>query len=188
MGNLVAKTATPLTDEEAVQGIADAYELVTGEPATPGVHALLTAQSDFESGGWKSKGGSGFFNYNPGGVKRQGDGDYFESQTTESPDGGVTTEHVTQQFAAFDSAAKGFEAWIRQIQRRPAWWQGLHTETVDGYVDGLTTPPLKYFTGSPDDYKAGLKARLERLRPLLVARLAESSAQQQGPAAGEESC
>lgn len=181
MGTLVAKTPTPLSETEALDGIAEAYELVTGEAPTPGVHALLSAQSDFETGGWRAHGASGFFNYNPGGVKRQGDGDYFESSTTESPDGGVTTQHVVQQFAAFPSAAKGFEAWIRQIQRRPAWWAGLHTETVDGYVDGLTTPPLKYFTGSPDDYRAGLNARLQRLLPLLVGRLAVSWAPQAGP-------
>lgn len=170
MANLVVKTPTPLTDAQAVQGIDDAYLLVTGQRPSPAVLALLAAQSDFESGGWQAHGGSGFFNYNPGGVKWTGDGDYFETLTNERDAAGVTHQ-VTQRFVAYESAARGFEEWIRQIQRRPAWWNGLHTESVDGYIAGLTTPP-KYFTGDPEVYAAGLNQRLDRLLPLFEARLA----------------
>jgi hypothetical protein len=83
----------------------------------------------------------------------------------------VTPPDPRCNFQAFESAAQGAQEYVRRLQKRPHWWTGLHSESVDGFVDGLKMPP-SYMTAEKHSYADALRGRLKRLLPLFEQRIA----------------
>ena len=103
-------------------------------------------------------GGDVLPNYNFGGMKASSGDEYVQTfGTTEVVNG--ATQAMQAKFAAFKSAADGAAAYIRMLQSRPHWWDGLHSGSAEGFIQGLTTAPA-YFTANPATYLAGLKSRM----------------------------
>lgn len=168
---IVPKVRTALDDETAVQALDDAYLAVTAKRPSPAVLALMAAQTDVETGSYQE-----MYCNNWGGNKAMtGFPMVFQSQTKEmGPDGKtlvvVKPPDARCNFQAFASPAEGAREYVKRLMRRPSWWNGLHTESVEGFVDGLHTP--SYFTADPEVYKEAMRKRLARLLPLFEARIA----------------
>ncbi|VVB55266.1 Putative peptidoglycan binding domain protein [uncultured archaeon] len=150
--------ATPLTPTQAVQALKDGYALVTGKAPTPEILDLLVGQTALETGNWQH----GIHNYNFGNKKYSG-GDrnwqFFRcSEIVNGKEVFYDPPSPVCKFAAYGSAAEGAAAYIRSLQSRAHWWNGLLTGTPEGFVQGLTTAP-KYFTANPTLYTKVLKER-----------------------------
>lgn len=149
-GTELPNQLTPLTAEAAAKALAEGYRRVTGRAPTQRVLALLIAQSAQETGQWKS-----MHNFNWGNAKATASDAYYQNFRCWELESGQQVWYDPPdphcRFAAFLSAEDGAEHYIRLLQRRTNWWNGLHTGTVDGFVAGLTTPPV-FFTGDPSAY------------------------------------
>jgi len=141
---------TPLTPEQATHALATAYRRVTGKAPTSKILGLLVAQTAQETAEWQSLHNFGF-----GNLKASASDPYYQGfRCWEIVNGQKTwyeSDNPMCRFAAYLTAADGAERYIRLLMSRPHWWNGLHTETVDGFVAGLTTAPV-FFTGDPAAY------------------------------------
>lgn len=150
---------TPMTPDEAAQALAEGYRLVTGRAPTQRVLGLLLGQTALETGNWKS-----LHNWNFGNAKATASDPYYQNFRCSEIIGGAEQffdppdPHC--RFVAHRTAADGAEHYIRVLKSRTAWWNGLHTETVPGFVAGLTTAPYAYFTANPELYARGLADRM----------------------------
>lgn len=156
-GEEIPNKVTVLLPEEAARSIRDGYKKVVGRFPSTAILRLLLAQWAFETGNGKS-----VHNYNYGNKKATGNEDYQYFRCSEIVNGETVfydPPHPACRFAAYRTSTAGAEAFIRLLQRRPLWWNGLHTGTISGFVRGLSTPPTAYFTDSPTKYAAGLEAR-----------------------------
>lgn len=152
---VLADKSTPLTADQAAKAFSQAYQKVVGKVPAPEVLNLLIAQSAFETGNW----GKGIHNYNFGNAKATSHDKYVQYFRCSEVINGVETffdpPSPVCKFAAFPTAEEGAEAYIKLLQGRSNWWNGLHTGTVAGFVQGLTTQPA-YFTADPSIYAAGM--------------------------------
>ncbi len=137
----LADKITPLTPEVAVKAIVNGYRLVTGKSPTKVVLGMLMGQSALETGHWKI-----IHNYNFGNMKSGKNDEFFQVYGThdDPTDPGA-------HYAAYQSADTGAAAYIAILKRRAHWWEGLHSGTPEGFIAGLTTPPV-YFTANPTRY------------------------------------
>jgi hypothetical protein len=147
-----------LTPDQAANALSNAYARVTGKRPNANVLALMIAQTGFETGQWSLP------NYNYGGIKFASSKDsYFQFLDCGEIINGVQIHHTAAdrspmcEFAAHLTAVDGAEHYVRTLQGRPNWWNGLHTGTVDGYIKGLTIQPYAYFTAVPAAYLAGVQ-------------------------------
>ena len=164
---IVANRLTPLSQQEASRALAEAYARVTGGPPTDRVLALLLAQTGLETGRWQK-----IHNFNFGNAKA----DLSYPLVTQFPCSEV--EHGVEQFfdppdphcnfRAYTNAADGAVDYIKVLQSRPHWWNGLQTEDPNAFVDALATAP-KYFTGNPVVYKQAMLSLFDEFRPLVRA-------------------
>lgn len=167
----VPKVYHRLTDSEAVDALQDAYMNVQGNPPSPGVLALMAAQADVETGGFNLP------NNNWGGVKEPNPANpYFWSDTKErDPKTGELVVHhppdPVTRFASRPTPAAGAQHYVEVLKSRAHWWDGLHSENLEDFVNALATAP-KYFTADPASYADVMRARLDRLLPLFEARIA----------------
>jgi hypothetical protein len=171
---IVKDTLTPLSRDDASRALLTAYLQLTGALPTPGVLALLLAQSAFETGHWKS-----LHNFNFGNAKAGLDYPLItQFHCSEVDEHGV--EHFYDppdphcNFRAYDNAAAGALDHLKVLQHRPTWWQGLHTEDPSAFVDALATPP-KYFTGNVAVYKRSVVSLFGTFHPLAEVALAVAS-------------
>ncbi len=177
---IVKDTLTPLTRDDAARAFASAYLQLTGKLPTPAVLALLLAQSAFETGHWKS-----LHNFNFGNAKA-GPGYPLVTQFRCSEVDALGIEHFYDppdpqcNFRAYDNAAAGALDYLKVLQHRPHWWQGLHTGDPTTFVDALATPP-KYFTGNPAVYKRSVVSLFQTFFPLAEVALAVASARPATP-------
>lgn len=171
---IVKDTLTPLSRDDASRAFLTAYQQLTGKLPTPAVLALLLAQSAFETGHWKS-----LHNFNFGNAKA-GPGYPLMTQFHCSEVDALGVEHFYDppdphcNFRAYDNAAAGALDYLKVLQNRPHWWQGLHTEDPSAFVDALATPP-KYFTGNPAVYKRSVVSLFQSFFPLAEVALAVAS-------------
>lgn len=168
---IVPNKLTPLTREQAASALAAAYQQLAGARPTPGVLALLLAQSALETGNWQK-----IHNFNFGNAKAGTDYPLIvQFRCSEVDEHGV--EHFFDppdpqcNFRAYSDAASGALDYLKVLHSRPTWWQGLHTGDPSRFVDALSTPP-KYFTANPAPYKRTVTTLFEAFRPLAVATLA----------------
>lgn len=167
---IIQDKLTPLTRDEASRAFLAAYQQLTGQPPTQAVLALLLAQSAFETGHWKS-----LHHYNFGNAKA---GLSYPLVTqfrcSEVDQNGVETfydpPHPQCNFRAYETPAAGALDYLKVLQNRPHWWEGLHTGDPAAFVDALATPP-KYFTGNPAVYKRSVVSLFNGFLPLAKAAL-----------------
>ena len=177
---IVKDTLTPLSRDDASRALLTAYLQLTGALPTPGVLALLLAQSAFETGHWKS-----LHNFNFGNAKAGPDYPLMtQFHCSEVDEHGV--EHFYDppdphcNFRAYGNAAAGALDHLKVLQHRPTWWQGLHTEDPSAFVDALATPP-KYFTGNVAVYKRSVVSLFGTFHPLAEVALAVASVRPAAP-------
>lgn len=177
---IVKDTLTPLSRDDASRALMTAYLQLTGALPTPGVLALLLAQSAFETGHWKS-----LHNFNFGNAKAGPEYPLItQFHCSEVDEHGI--EHFYDppdphcNFRAYDNAAAGALDHLKVLQHRPTWWQGLHTEDPSAFVDALATPP-KYFTGNVAVYKRSVVSLFGTFHPLAEVALAVASVRPAAP-------
>jgi hypothetical protein len=155
---------TPLTPDEAAKALAEGYKKFTGKWPTPVTLGLLIAQSAFETGNWKS-----IWGYNFGNAKATSADTHVQFlRCWEVKDGQkiwYDPPHPVCKFAAYLNPADGAAAYMKLLAKRPHWWTGLHSGTVQGFVNGLTTRPA-YFTADPGEYARGMTDRLKQFADL----------------------
>lgn len=160
----VPNKMTPLTAAQAAKAISDGYSLVTGSKPNPVILALLLGQSALETGNWNS-----IHNYNFGNKKAtSGDRNWQFFRCSEIINGKEVFFDPPApecKFSAYGSAAEGAAAYIRTLKNRPHWWDGLHSGTVSGFINGLTTKPA-YFTANPTVYAKTLSDRMNNYASL----------------------
>ena len=178
---IVQDKLTPLTRDEAGRAFLAAYQQLVGRPPTQAVLALLLAQSAFETGHWKS-----LHHYNFGNAKAHPSYPLItQFRCSEVDQNGVETfydpPHPQCNFRAYETPAAGALDYLKVLQKRPHWWEGLHTGDPAAFVDALATPP-KYFTGNPTVYKRSVVSLFNGFLPLAKAALA-APATPAGPSA-----
>lgn len=150
---------TPITPAQAAKALSDGYKIVTGKRPAKNVMQLLVGQSAFETENWHA-----IHNYNFGNKKASsGDRNWQYFRCSEIVDGQeVFYDPPAWQcrFAAYRSAAEGGAAYIQLLKEHTNWWNGLHSGTPEGFVQGLTMRPGAYFTASPSVYLNGLMKRM----------------------------
>lgn len=152
--------STPMTADDVTKALAAGYRKVVGKSPSPDVLKLILAQSGFETGGW----GKGIHNYNFGNAKATAHDQYYQVFTaTEGQGDNVVSQAM--KFVAFKNPEDAGVHQIKLLKARSNWWDGLQTGTVEGFVRGLTTPPM-YFTGNADQYTAGLNRYVKQYGPL----------------------
>jgi hypothetical protein len=178
---IVKDMLTPLSRDDASRAFLAAYQQLTGKPPTPAVLALLLAQSAFETGHWKS-----LHHFNFGNAKAGPSYPLItQFRCSEVDQNGVETfydpPHPQCNFRAYENAAAGALDYLKVLQNRPHWWQGLHTGDPSAFVDALATPP-KYFTGNPAVYKRSVVSLFNGFLPLARAALSPSLVRPAPPA------
>lgn len=156
-GEEIPNKITPLLPEETASALSLGYKKVVGKTPSAAILKLLLGQWAFETGNGKS-----IHNYNYGNKKATGNDDYQYFRCSEIVNGQTVfydPPHPACRFAAYRTSTEGAEAFIRLLQKRPNWWNGLHTGTVSGFVSGLSAQPYAYFTDNPTIYAKGLEAR-----------------------------
>jgi hypothetical protein len=164
---IVENRLTPLTLLDAKRALTEAYARVTGGLPTSRVLALLLAQSAFETGRWQK-----IHNFNFGNAKaelsyplitqfRCSEVEQGVEQFFDPPD-----PHCN--FRAYTNATDGAVDYIKVLQVRPHWWNGLQSEDPKAFVDALATAP-KYFTGNPVVYKRAVTSLFGEFGPLVRA-------------------
>jgi hypothetical protein len=164
---IVENRLTPLSLQDATRALTEAYIRATGGAPSARVLALLLAQTAFETGHWQK-----LHNFNFGNAKadlsyplitrfRCSEVEQGIEQFFDPPD-----PHCN--FRAYTNPADGAVDYIRVLQSRPHWWNGLQTEDPNAFVDALATIP-KYFTGNPVIYKHAVASLFDELRPLAGA-------------------
>jgi hypothetical protein len=153
----ISNKLTPLSPDEASKALANGYKLVTGKKPSKKILALLIGQTALETGNWKS-----LHNFNFGNAKASSSDPFFQhfrcSEIINGQEVFFDPPSPECRFAAHQNAAEGAAHYIRVLERRPHWWNGLQTGTIEGFIQGLTTAP-KYFTASPSLYLKVLEER-----------------------------
>ena len=164
---IVENRLTPLSQQEASSALVEAYVRVTGGPPTMRLLALLLAQTAFETARWQK-----IHNFNFGNAKADASYPLVTQFRCSEVEQGV--EHFFDppdphcNFRAYTNAAGGAVDYIKVLQSRPHWWNGLQTEDPNAFVDALATTP-KYFTGNPVVYKQAMVSLFDEFRPLVRA-------------------
>jgi hypothetical protein len=153
-------TRTVVSIADMHNALSNAWESVTGSEPTDMAVLTLMAQWALETGN-----GASMYNYNIGNFKSAGQngyppGAYFPLPTTENVGG--TTEHVTANFASYDSLDHGVQAYLSAMHGRfGAAWPDVLSGDCDAFAQHLYDQ--HYYTGIPPNpvatYAAGLKTR-----------------------------
>jgi|SRR5271155_328754 len=150
IGQLLEAQQTPLTDDDLLHGLDEAWPLELGGSAMHQTIAILAAQVRLETGMthcWR---------WNIGNVKRYGPWDWQMLKTTEIVDGHPI--EVTDAFAAYPDLATGCQMFLRfqsTSRWRDAWHAALGGDPV-GYAKGLGEKPFPYYTSGVAQYTAGV--------------------------------
>lgn len=168
---------TPLTADQATSALATAYQRVTGQRATQKVLALLVAQTAQETAEWQK-----LHNYGFGNLKASASDAFYQGfrcwEIVNGQKVWYEADNPMCRFAAYLTPEDGAERYIRLLAMRPHWWNGLHTETVDGFIAGLTTAPM-FFTGDPAAYARRMEQFVSEYAGV-VAQYAGQAAQYAG--------
>src|SRR5271157_351844 len=159
-GSIVAATEladkpTPMNGEDVTKAISSGYQQVVKKVPTPDVLNLMVAQAAFETGNF----GKGIHNYNFGNKKFSGGDPYFQyfrcnevidgvNQFFDPPD-----SHC--KFAAYANPAQAGEAFVKLLQGRSVWWNGLQSGNPSTFA--LALKQGGYYTGDEAGYAAGLE-------------------------------
>lgn len=153
----IADRITPLNAETAAIVIAEGYKEVTGRKPSKKVLALMLGQWAIETAN-----GTRVHNFNFGNKKATDNDNYQYFRCWEVVKGKKVwydPPSTACKFTAYSSPKEGAVAFVRLLKKRNHWWEGLHTETVEGFVKGLSTRPA-YFTADPAKYAKGMKNRM----------------------------
>ncbi|MEO6599398.1 MAG: hypothetical protein ABIQ16_05960 [Polyangiaceae bacterium] len=164
---IVESRLTPLTKQDATRALVDAYTRVTGGAPSARVLALLLAQTAFETGRWQK-----LHNFNFGNAKA-GPGyplitQFRCSEVEQGIERFFDPPDPHCNFRAYPSASDGAVDYLKVLQSRPHWWNGLQTESPTAFVEALATSP-KYFTGNPSIYTSAVASLFDEFRPLVVS-------------------
>jgi hypothetical protein len=159
-GETIPNKLTPLDADQAAQAISAAYERIEGSKPKPKILRLLLGQWALETGNGKF-----IHNFNYGNVKATANTplvQYFRcSEILDGREQFFDPPDPHCAFAAYRNADDGAEAFIKTLKHRPNWWNGLQTGTAEGFVEGLSTQPMAYFTANPDKYRDVLVERAD---------------------------
>ena len=150
---------TPLTPEEAAQALSAGYQAITGVAPTPGILALLIAQSASETTNWRD-----ISNYNFAGIKASSGDKYVQAMV----DGNRGNRHV-YAFAAYQTPAEGAEKYISLLKAhgREPWWEGLQTGDPEKYVNArVSIPGAHYFEAPTETYLASVRVGVRKFADL----------------------
>ena len=159
---VVAAKRTPMSPQTAAEALRDGYRAVAGQWPTRDVLRFLMAQWAFETGN-----GQKMFHHNFGNKKWTGQTPEMQylrcSERVRQPDGTsklvqYPIPHPSCRFAVYDSPTAGARAHVELLRRRPHWWAGLHSGSLDGFNRALSTSP-KYYTADPAVYGRGMQSR-----------------------------
>jgi hypothetical protein len=153
-------TRTVVSISDMHNALSNAWSSVVGSEPTDMAVLTLLAQWGLETGN-----GASMYNYNIGNFKSAGQngsppGAYFPLPTTENV-GGVT-QHMTANFASYDSLDHGVQAYLSAMHGRFGQaWPDVLSGDCDAFAQHLYDQ--HYYTGIPPNpvatYAAGLKAR-----------------------------
>jgi hypothetical protein len=146
---------TPMTGEDVTKAISSGYQQVTKTVPSPNTLNLIVSQAAFETGNF----GKGIHNYNFGNKKYSSGDPHFQyfrcnevidgvNQFFDPPD-----PHC--KFAAYADPSQAGEAFVRLLQGRSTWWNGLQTGNPSAFASALKAGG--YFTGDESSYAAGLE-------------------------------
>lgn len=146
---------TPMSGEDVTKALSTGYQKVTKTVPSSQVLNLMVAQAAFETNNF----GHGIHNFNFGN-KKYSDGDpYYQFFRCNEVIDGVNQffdpPDPRCKFAAYANANQAGEAYVRLLQGRPAWWNGLQSGDPTTFVTGLKS--AGYFTGDLNDYIGGVK-------------------------------
>lgn len=164
---IVADRLTPLTRQEATSALVEAYTRATGGAPSTRVLALLLAHTALETQRWQK-----LHNFNFGNAKADLSYPLIAQFRCSEVENGIEQffdppdPHCN--FRAYADAADGAVDYLRVLQSRAHWWNGLQSEDPNAFVDGLATVP-KYFTGNPAAYKRAVASLFDEFRPLVGA-------------------
>lgn len=155
---------TPISPRLAASSLVAGYRDVTGQKPTSPVLGLLLAQWALETGNGRS-----VHNFNYGNKKSSAE-DIFHvffrcHEIVNGKKVYYDPPHPTCKFAAYTDAKEGAVAYVKLLKRRPHWWKGLHTGTVDGFTAGLATRPA-FFTADPAKYASIMANRMQNYTDL----------------------
>lgn len=153
-----------LSAVQAAQALDKAYKKVTGRRPSWKILLLMLAQTGLETGQWNLP------TNNWGGVKYNAKVDkFFQYLKCGEVIDGVHIEFPAGDphciFAAYKTPEDGAERYVRTLKGRSSWWNGLHTGTLEGFIDGLTPGPgQNYFTANKAKYMASMNAMMKQFR------------------------
>lgn len=160
MAGMIPNQITPVTDDDLVKALAQAYKEVTGRGATKAQLGLMVAQVALETGGTGKGALHSIHNYNLGNIRGEYQGNWTSFRAGEIKDGKEVflDPGAANKFRAYPSLADGAKDYVRMLQSRPNWWAGLQTGTTEGFAKGLSSFPA-YFTANPITYANVLAER-----------------------------
>lgn len=168
MSQFIPNQITPVNDDDVVHALSNAYASVVGKKPDKGKLGLMVGQVALETGGTGSGHLRSVHNYNLGNIRGEYNGSWTSFTAGEIEKGKEVIyqpgEH--NKFRAYPSLDAGAVDYVRMLQSRPHWWDGLQTGTVDGFIKGLTTYPA-YFTAGAQTYANVLRQRMALYQPLI---------------------
>jgi len=142
--------------QQAREALEKAFFEVFGAPPSKLETAILLAQSEHETEGWRHMCGPSAWNW--GGIKGSGDAGSVELDTPEGS--GDAKVIVKQRFRAYSSPAAGCADWLRVLKRAyPESLERAKAGDATGFVMALVGWRFKYFTGSQSDYAKSVVAK-----------------------------
>jgi peptidoglycan hydrolase-like protein with peptidoglycan-binding domain len=146
---------TPMTGEDVTKAISSGYQQVTKKIPTPQVLNLIVSQGAFETGNF----GKGIHNFNFANKKFSSGDPHFQYFRCNEVIDGVNQffdpPDAHCKFAAYANPGQAGEAFVRLLQGRPVWWNGLQTGNPTAFAAALKQGG--YFTGDETSYAAGLE-------------------------------
>jgi Mannosyl-glycoprotein endo-beta-N-acetylglucosaminidase len=159
---------TPLTADEAIEGMRGAVLKLKGREGSPGQVAVLVSQSALETGHWRS-----IHRFNVGNAKASPDyvGFYCQFRCNEIIDGKTEwfdPPHPQTNFRAFYTAADGFADHIRllaTVNRYAIAWS--HAERGNPEAFARAAGAAGYFTANVETYARAVAQLFAKYLPLV---------------------
>ena len=173
-GREVPNQITPLAMPTIAAALPPAFKLVTGKQIPRDVLRLAVGKIAGETGNGRS-----VHNLNLGNIRGTSPEGLYTMFDAPEYENGVK-KIVRAPFRAYTSLQASAVDYFRQLQAKPAWWQGLLSGTPEGFVHGLAgwlpgEAPKPggskfkypaYFTADPGEYLKLVKERLGTYGPI----------------------
>jgi len=154
---------TPLSADEAIKLLAQAYKIVTGRAPNKTILGMLAGQSSLESGNYRM-----VHNFNLGNDKWNGREPFYQQYGV-----GDDPSDPGAKYTAHQNALEGAVRYIQVLKGREHWWKGLQSKDPRTFITALSTPPV-YFTANPTTYLVGFQKEISE-NAQVVAKYAAKS-------------